>query len=139
MGMVLTLVAAAMFHAAAADETGSTREAPAEMLSSPNPFLEHAPLAIFSLGSLAVGGAFLGIENSMGQSESMFGSKSKMNVAVMASGVSALAAAVSYFYYAHRDVERARAWDAGLSGGVAPNGSMQVAASIRIPLRFAGL
>jgi hypothetical protein len=112
-------------------------ETRAEYNTGSNPFIEHAPLAFFSLGSLAVGAVFYGIQSTMGEGrvQGMVGDKSQMNAAVAAAGVSALVSAATYLYYAHRDARRARGLEAAsLSGGIAPDGSMRLAASLRLPV-----
>lgn len=118
-------------------------QARAEYDSDLNPYLEHAPLAFFSLGSLAVGGIFYGIQSTMGEGrvQAMVGDKSQMNTAIAAAGATALISAFTYFYYAHRDVARAReALQAAargetgpVSAGVAPDGSLRLAATLRLP------
>ncbi len=49
-------------------------------------------------------------------------------------GISALLAAGSYFYFARKSAVNARNWDAQVSGGVDPEGDMNVGALITLPL-----
>jgi hypothetical protein len=101
---------------------------------------EHAPLALFSLGSLAVGGVFYGINASMHRSNVAYtaGDRTQLTSAVGIAGLTALVAAGSYFYYAHRAagnaVEKARNWDAQVTGGISPQGEPSVGALLRLPL-----
>lgn len=80
-------------------------------------YREHAPLAFFSLGSLAVGGVFYGIGSSLGHDGPVSGNGARMETAVGAAGITALAAAGAYLYYALRG----EAGDAGApSAGASP-------------------
>jgi hypothetical protein len=110
-----------------------------------NPFIAHAPLAIFSAGSLAVGAVFYSIQQSMRNDQSLIvaGNRSQMNTAIAAAGATALISAMTYFYYAHRDSKRAAQWSESaaasrlgpaVSGGLAPDGTLRVAASWSLPL-----
>jgi hypothetical protein len=102
-------------------------------------YREHAPLALFSLGSLAVGGVFYGIHSSLdedGGGRMVSGNGSRMDMALGAAGISALAAGAAYFYYSlhGRDAseEEDRTWISNLSAGMGPDGG--VAASLTLPL-----
>ncbi len=99
-------------------------------------YLTHAPLAFFSLGSLAVGGIFYSLQNGLDRPNVGFvgGDRSSLGTAVGFAGVTALIAGVSYFYYSHRDSQSSRTWDAQVSGDVAPNGKMDVSAALVLPL-----
>lgn len=99
-------------------------------------YRRHASLALFSLGSLAVGGVFYGIDASLdkGNVEYTAGDRTRMSTAAGAAAFTALIAAGSYFYFVRQDVRRAREWDAGLSAGPASGGGMAFAASIRLPM-----
>jgi hypothetical protein len=67
-------------------------------------YREHASLAFFSLGSLAVGGAFYGIHSSLDRpaSGAASGNGTRMEMAVGTAGFTALAAAAAYLYYSLR-------------------------------------
>lgn len=65
-------------------------------------YREHAPLAYFSLGSLAVGGVFYGIHSSLDRSGPVSGNGARMEMAVGAAGITALAAGAAYLYYSLR-------------------------------------
>ena len=103
---------------------------------------EHAPLALFSLGSLAVGGIFYAIHVSTHDSKVDYtaGDKTSLTNAVGAAGLTALLAAGSYFYFAHKekameaDPEPESGWDAQVSGGLAPDGGVSVGAKLTFPL-----
>lgn len=119
--------------------------APARILASPRgAYLEHAPLALFSLGSLAIGGAFYGINASAHRSESGFtsGNGSPISSAVGLAGLTALVAAGSYFYYSHGDAYtrgdagRETEWDARMTGGVSADGDVTLGALLSLPLPF---
>ncbi len=101
-----------------------------------NAYWTHAPLAAFSLGSLAVGGVFYTIQNSMTGPKVGFvnSDKSSLNSAMGAAGVTALVAGGAYFYYSHRDTQRPKNWNASVSGGIVPSGEINVSASISLPL-----
>lgn len=96
----------------------------------------HASLALFSLGSLAVGGVFYGIESSLNKPNVDYtaGDRTRLATAAGAAGFTALIAAGSYFYFVRQDVRRAREWNASLSAGPSSGGGMGVAASIRLPM-----
>lgn len=97
-------------------------------------YREHAPIAYFSLGALAVGGIFYGIHSHPGSAGegSVSGNGSRVDMALGAAGFTAVAAGVAYLYYAFSSESRVPAWTEGLSGGVAPDGS--VSASFTMPL-----
>ena len=99
-------------------------------------YSEHAPLALFSLGSLAVGGVFYAIQASSHSPNVGYtaGDHTSLTTAVGAAGLTALLAAGSYFYFAHEDKVKDRNWDAQVSGGVAPDGEMSVGALLTLPL-----
>lgn len=105
---------------------------------------EYAPLALFSLGSLAVGGAFYAINVSSHRSNvtQTAGGRSSLSNAVGVAGLTALLAAGSYFYFSRKDPgpdsesdsNPDSEWDARVSGGVAPDGAICASALITIPL-----
>lgn len=99
---------------------------------------EFAPLALFSLGSLAVGGAFYAINVSSRQSNvsNIAGGRSNPANAVGVAGITALLAAGSYFYFVRQDAESGSDsdWDAQVSGGMAQDGGMRVGALLTFPL-----
>ncbi len=104
---------------------------------------EHAPLALFSLGSLAVGGVFYGISNSMRGADVAYTARdrSQFTSAVGVAGLTALFAAGAYLYYAHQAAyvaahvdEKAPAWDAAMTGGVAPDGHVDIGARLTLAL-----
>jgi hypothetical protein len=101
---------------------------------------EHAPLALFSLGSLAVGGAFYAIHLSTRNSNSEFSAADRASLtnAMGAAGLTALLAAGSYFYFSRAGAqqEEERDWDAQVSGAVAPDGEMSVGAMVTLPISF---
>lgn len=104
-------------------------------------YREHAPLALFSLGSLAIGGAFYAIGHGVDGPRAGYGAnnRSQFTAAVSVAGVSALLAAGSYFYYVHRAKARTEAeqWDAALIG--APDGAGGVAVGARLTLALSSL
>jgi len=104
-------------------------------------YREHAPLAWFSLGSLAIGGAFYAIGHGADASRVTNGAdRSQFKNAVSVAGISALLAAGSYFYYVHRAKARAEAepqWDAAVMG--APDGAGGVAIGARLTLALSAL
>ena len=97
---------------------------------------EHAPLALFSLGSLAVGGVFYAIHLSSRKPNVGYtaGDRSQLTSAVGAAGLTALLAAGSYFYFARQASVEARNWDAQVSGGIDLEGDMNIGALISLPL-----
>lgn len=99
-------------------------------------YRRHASLALFSLGSLAVGGVFYGIEASLNKPnvDYIAGDRTRLSTAAGAAGFTALIAAGSYFYFVREDVRRARYWDAGLSAVPASGGGLGLMASIRLPM-----
>lgn len=114
-------------------ESGEAKTLEYRGSSSADSYREHAPLALFSLGSLAVGGIFYGIHSSLdypgGQSS---GDGSKVGMAVGAAGFTALAAGVSYFYYSWRGRKAQEHGLQKVSAGVAPDGSLS--ATVTFPL-----
>lgn len=96
----------------------------------------NASLAFFSLGSLAVGGVFYGINASLDRPNVSYtaGDRTRISTAVGIAGVTALIAAGSYLFYTESGDEKAKDWDARVGGGVAPGGGMQVTASLSLPL-----
>jgi hypothetical protein len=136
---------------AEAQKTESAGGATANRIGSPTttPALsdhaEHAPLAFFSLGSLAVGGAFYAIHLSTSRSNSEFSAADRTSLtnAIGAAGITALLAAGSYFWFTRDGAHEAysgkapeRDWDARVSGGVDPDGEMSVGAMVTLPLSF---
>jgi hypothetical protein len=102
-------------------------------------YREHAPLAWFSLGSLAVGGVFYAIGQGFDRPNVSYaaGSRSQMAAAVALAGTSALLAAGSYFYYAHKTGEGEEAvsdWEASLRGAPDGSGGLSVAARVSLGL-----
>jgi hypothetical protein len=101
-------------------------------------YREHAPLAYFSLGSLAVGGLFYGIQASLDKdgSSRINGDGTRMDMAVGAAGITALAAGAAYLYYALRGKETgddsSHPWAGPVQGGIGPDGKL--AASVTLPL-----
>src|SRR5262245_29183774 len=75
--------------------------------SRSSPWREHAPLAWFSLGSLAIGGVFYGIQagTSGDRVGYVAGDHSDMDLAIGAAGITALAAAAAWVYFSRRDAE----------------------------------
>ena len=104
--------------------------------ASPGSYSEHAPLALFSVGSLAVGGVFYAITYSAHRSNSEFtaGDRASLTNALGATGITALLAAGSYFYFAHQADDSDRNGEAQVSGGVSPEGG--VSAMLTFPLSF---
>ena len=105
-------------------------------------YKEHAPLAWFSLGSLAVGGVFYAISEGMDHPNVAYttSDRSHLNTTVTVAGISALLAAGSYLYYAHRAAQREAepesesAWDAGVTGGLDADGNVTMGARLTLPL-----
>ncbi|MEO6096172.1 MAG: hypothetical protein ABIW76_10905 [Fibrobacteria bacterium] len=103
---------------------------------------EHEPLALFSLGSLAVGGAFYAIHLSTRKSNSGFSAADRASLtnAMGAAGITALLAAGSYFWFtregAYQEHESEPDWKARVCGGVDPDGEMSVGAMVTLPLSF---
>lgn len=130
--------------------------APGAAWCAPDPVsgrAEHAPLALFSLGSLAVGGAFYAIHVSTRRPDSQLSADDRTSLtnAIGAAGITALLAAGSYFWFTRDGADQAysakqpaklpgkepeRDWDARVSGGVAPDGEMSVRAMVTLPLSF---
>lgn len=125
--------------AATVQETASPERLELKTVPSRTAFREHAPLALFSLGSLAVGGVFYGIHSSLdypGGGQKMSGNGSRWELAIGAAGLTALAAGASYLYYTFRG-EPAQAWvpdvaGASVDGGVDAEGA--VSATLTWPL-----
>ncbi len=106
-------------------------------------YREHAPLAWFSLGSLAVGGVFYAIGRGLDRPNVSYaaGSRSQMATAVALAGAGAMLAAGSYFYYVHKAVSRSNDgdgevsdWEAAVSGAPDGAGGFAVSARLSIPL-----
>jgi len=134
---IAACIGLALALAAARAETNDQQQI-AEYRAGVNPFVEHAPLAYFSLGSLAVGAAFWGIQSSMGNDrvQAMAGDKSQMDAAIYAAGATAVISGLTYLYYAHRDAKRAREWEktaSRVSAGVTPQGAVRLAATLPLP------
>lgn len=110
--------AAATVQAAASPERLEIKAVPTRTA-----FREHAPLALFSLGSLAVGGVFYGIHSSLDYpgGQQMSGNGSRWEFAVGAAGLTALAAGASYLYYTFRG-EPAQPWVPEVAGGSVSGG-----------------
>ena len=101
-------------------------------------YREHAPLALFSLGSLVIGGAFYAIGHGAdGSRATDAADRSQYRAVVSVAGISALLAAGSYFYYVHRAKARAEAdqqWDASLIGAPDGAGGVAMGARLTVPL-----
>ncbi len=105
-----------------------------------NTYWENAPLAFFSLGSLAVGGVFYGIQSSMSSPRVGYvaGDRTTFFTAVGAAGLTSLIAGGAYFYFCHKDLESNRNWNTQVSGGTTAEGHALVSAALtfRLPLVF---
>jgi hypothetical protein len=124
--------------AAPADYASDTDQVAARM-NLAAAYREHAPLAWFSLGSLAVGGVFYAIAQGLDRPRVSYaaGSRSQMTTAVALAGASAMLAAGSYFYYVHQAKEGAEPvsdWEASLIGAPDGAGGLSVAARVSLPL-----
>jgi hypothetical protein len=102
-------------------------------------YREHAPLAYFSLGSLAVGGVFYAIGNGAGGSRPALSASDRRQLAttVSVAGASALLAAGSYLYFVHKAKERPEAdagWEASVGGSPDGAGGLAVSARVSLPL-----
>lgn len=102
-------------------------------------YREHASLAWFSVGSLAVGGVFYAIGRGMDRPNVSYtaGDRSRIATAVSVAGIGALVAAGTYLYYVHRDKDRAEdgsGWETELTGGPDGAGGMGVGARLTLPL-----
>lgn len=84
----------------------------------PSAYVEHAPLALFSLGSLVVGGVFYGINSSLDYpgSNQASGNGARVNMAIGAAGFTAVAAGACYVYYVMRGERKSPSWAGNLSG-----------------------
>lgn len=138
---VFFLLAAALVAAAPlrADEAPAVPQevtrleyrAPAQV----SPYREHAPLALFSLGSLAMGGVFYGIHRSLDYPDrsAVSGDGTRVDMAIGAAGISAVAAGAAYLWYTLRaDRSGASGWTETVAAGVTSEGA--VAASVTVPL-----
>ncbi len=108
----------------------------APKLDYANPYMEHASLAAFSVGSLVVGGVFYALQSSMPGPRAGFikDDRSTLGTAVGAAGITAAVAGIAYFFYSARDVQRARSWDAHVSGGFDPGRKLNVSAALSMPI-----
>jgi hypothetical protein len=103
-------------------------------------YSEHAPLAWFSLGSIAVGGIFYAINSGLDRKNVAYtaGDRSRLSSTVAVAGIGALLAAGSYFYYANHAASREQPDDGGLeteiSGGLDAEGDPAVSAKLTLPL-----
>jgi hypothetical protein len=102
-------------------------------------YREHAPLAYFSLGSLAVGGVFYAIGNGAGGSRPALSASDRRQLAttVSVAGASALLAAGSYLYFVHKAKERSEedaGWEASIGGAPDGAGGLSVSARVSLPL-----
>jgi hypothetical protein len=72
---------------------------------TPNPYWTHAPLALFGVGSLAVGGVVLFIQKDATQNDRTveWGKENQARMAIGFAGVGALAATWAYFYFARQE------------------------------------
>jgi hypothetical protein len=97
---------------------------------------EYAPLALFSVGALAVGGAFYAINVSSQRPNvtQTAGGRTSLTNAVGVAGLTALLAAGSYFYFSRHETEPGSDWDADVSGGIAPDGGITMGAVLTFPL-----
>jgi hypothetical protein len=120
--------AAPVEAAAALDYTGSPKS---------SPYREHASLALFSLGSLAVGGVFYGIHSSLDYpgAPASSGNGTEVGAAIGAAGLTALAAGAAYFYYAWRGQHKAVRADRlqAVSAGLSPDGSLSATVTVPLP------
>jgi hypothetical protein len=130
----------AVFEPAERPIHGAQAEAKADFRSSSRlaAYREHAPLAYFSLGSLAVGGLFYGIQASLDGAggNRINGDGTRMDMAVGAAGITALAAGAAYVYYVLRGKDPVEEptvpWAGSIRGGVGSDGGL--AASVTWPL-----
>lgn len=121
------------------------KSAPAASRRAPTSgaYSEHAPLAWFSLGSLAVGGIFYAINTGVDRGNVSYtaGDRSRISTTVAVAGLGALLAAGSYFYYANHAASREQPDDGGLeteiSGGLDDQGGPAISAKLTLP--FAAL
>lgn len=106
----------------------------------PGAYSEHAPLAWFSLGSLAVGGVFYAINSGLDRENVAYtaGDRSRLSTTVAVAGIGALLAAGSFFYYANHAASREQPDDGGLetefSGGLDDQGRPAVSAKLSLPI-----
>lgn len=105
-------------------------------------YREHAPLAWFSLGSLAVGGVFYAIGHDMQGPRVGYSAadRARLSTAISVAGIGAVLAAGSYFYYVHQAKARAEndpEWDAAVTG--APDGAGGFALGARLTLALSSL
>jgi hypothetical protein len=100
--------------------------------------VEHAPLAYFSLGSLAVGAVFYGINSSNRPANTIrtADDRTQITAAVGVAGLTALLAAGAYCYYVRKSAENSRDWEASMTGGVSGDGDVNVGALLTLPLAF---
>jgi hypothetical protein len=107
-----------------------------EKMDFQSPYLKHAPLAAFSLGSLAIGTVFYALQSSVHDPKVGFvpEDKASLSTAIGAAGFTALIAGVSYFYYSNRDAQRSHVWDAQVSGSLEPEGKLNLSAALVLPL-----
>jgi hypothetical protein len=93
-------------------------------------------LAAFSVGSLVIGGVFYALQTSVASPNVGFvrNDRSTLGTAVGAASITAVVAGISYFFYSARDVRRARAWDARVSGDLDPERGVNVSAALSFPL-----
>jgi hypothetical protein len=116
-----------------------TAEAAARRDASLAASREHAPLAWFSVGSLAIGGVFYAIGRGSDRPSVSFdaGDRARMGTAVAVAGASALLAAGAYFYYVRKAGDRAAEeadWEASISGAPDGAGGLAVSARVSLPL-----
>jgi hypothetical protein len=96
-------------------------------------------LAWFSVGSLAVGGVFYAINSGLDRENVSYtaGDRSRLTSTIAVSGLGALLAAGSYFYYVNRAASRAEPDDGvetEFSGGLDATGGPAVSAKLTLPL-----
>jgi len=93
-----------------------------------NPYLTHAPLALFSLSSLAVGGIFYSLQNDLNNPRVGFVNRDQGSVST-AIGFAALTSLISgaaYFYYSNHDLHSHPNWDASVSSDINPDGKLSL-------------
>lgn len=108
-----------------------------------SPYLTHAPLAFFSLGSLAVGGLVYALQSDLSYGD-IHNSPQKMSnqdvtsiqSAVGISGLTALVSAAAYFYYSNRDYLHNSELAPIISGNLDGEGKLAITAKLNFPLGF---
>jgi hypothetical protein len=125
------------FEAGVASSPAATAAEPASYAQSLKlAAVEHAPLAFFSLGSLAIGGVFYSIDRSTRHTNTSYTAEDgrQITAALGVAGLTALLAAGAYCYYVRQSAEASQDWNASVSGGVSPSGDLNVGALLTLPL-----